>query len=51
MEFHDVPIIKETQLAKLDWDGILITGLDNLEHAQARLMELGINKKSVWSLS
>ena len=49
--FAGVPLVSELGLRFLEWDGVLITVLNELDDAAERLTELGIHESKVWHLA
>ncbi len=50
-EFHGVPVVKSSQLKDLEWDGVLITALEDFEGAEERLRGVGVAQEAIWKLS
>ena len=50
-QFHGVRVLKKRQLKDLDDCRVLITYLENLEKAEQDLVDLGVKKERIWSLS
>jgi len=38
-------------LNELEWDGVLITALENLEEVGVKLRQMGIPEEKVWTLA
>jgi len=49
--YEGVPVIEESALGELQWDGILITALDDVEEVDRRLRAIGFPDEKVWHLS
>ena len=49
--FGGIPLVAEDTLDSPDWDGVLVTGLNDLDEADRRLRELGVPESKVWHLS
>ena len=49
-EFHGIPAITQGHLDDLDWDGVLITSVDEYDAAEAALKELGVSDDAIWRL-
>ena len=50
-EFGGVPVVKASGLQELEWDGVLITSLDDLDVVDDQLAHIGIDSSRVWRLS
>ena len=50
-EFSGVPVVDSKQLGELEWDGMLITALDDLEAVDGDLRAIGVLEEKVWRLS
>ncbi|MBI3252228.1 MAG: winged helix-turn-helix transcriptional regulator [Candidatus Omnitrophica bacterium] len=50
-EFSGLPLLKAADLQKDEWDGVLITALENLDQAERYLKEAGVTAAKVWKLS
>lgn len=48
-EFQGVPVLEG--LEDKEWEGVLITALDDFEMAEERLRKLGVASKGIWRLS
>lgn len=51
LDFNGFPVIPGEKLADFQWDGILITSLENLEEVERQLHSLGVKKEEVWTLA
>ncbi len=49
--FGGIHVVAEDELHSLEWDAVLITELDDLDVADSRLQELGVDESKVWHLS
>lgn len=49
--FIDTPVLKLCDLDQVQWDGILISALDDIEMTEKKLMQLGISEDVIWILS
>jgi len=49
-EFGGVPVIEASRLQELEWDGVLITALDDLDGVEDQLAHIGIDSSKVWRL-
>jgi DNA-binding MarR family transcriptional regulator len=47
----EVPYWQEEDLNTLQWDGVLITALDELDEVEAQLREWKVPEKKIWRLS
>ena len=50
-QFAGVQVIKAEQLTQLDWDGLLITSLEDLDGEDQRLRRMGLPENKIWRLS
>ena len=50
-DFHGVPVVLNEHLHSVEWDGVLVTVLEDIKEAEARLYELGVPEKAIWILS
>ena len=50
-EFSGLPLLKIADLQDGQWDGVLITALENLHGAEHHLEEAGVGATKVWKLS
>lgn len=50
-EYHGVCILNENQLCQVEWDGLLITTLDNLDEVELNLRQIGVSPKNIWHFS
>ena len=50
-ELHGVRVVGVEALGELAWDGVLITALDAVAQAEARLADAGCAGERVWRLS
>ncbi|MBI2503691.1 MAG: helix-turn-helix domain-containing protein [Candidatus Latescibacteria bacterium] len=50
-EFSGLPLLKAADLQQGEWDGVLITALENLDKAERYLEEAGVAATKVWKLS
>ena len=50
-EFYNIPVLEFSQLSQLEWDGILISKLDDIKKAEQNLIELGVSEDVIWKLS
>ena len=50
-EFNGVPLIAPKELTELEWDGMLITALDDLDVVDHRLREMHLPETKVWRVS
>ena len=50
-EFGGLPLLRAADLPHCDWDGVLITALDNLGKAESYLGEAGVAATRIWRLS
>ena len=50
-EFSGVPVVDSGKLGQLEWDGMLITALDDLEAVDGELRAMGVQEEKVWRLS
>ena len=48
-EFQGVPVIE--RLEDMEWDGVLITALDDFETVEEQLRKLGVASEGIWKLS
>ena len=50
-EFNGVQMVGKDALNELEWDGVLITALENLEEVGVKLRQMGIREEKVWTLA
>ena len=50
-ELAGVRVIRPAELAELEWDGVLITALDDLDGADELVTAMGLPAHKVWRLS
>lgn len=50
-DFGGVPVIDASRHKELEWDGMLITALDDLDGVEEQLAKAGIASDKVWRLS
>jgi hypothetical protein len=50
-EFNGVQMVGKGALNELEWDGVLITALENLEEVGVKLRQMGIPEEKVWTLA
>ena len=50
-EFGGVPVVEASGLQELEWDGMLITALDDLDGVEDQLAKAGIDSNKIWRLS
>ena len=50
-EFAGVRVIQRAELAELEWDGVLITALDDLDGIDDLVRAMGLPAQKVWRLS
>jgi hypothetical protein len=49
--YNGAPVLLAAELSGRVWDGVLITGLDELEVVEAQLRDRGLVKEQIWRLS
>jgi DNA-binding MarR family transcriptional regulator len=49
--FQGLPLIQGHDLQEMDWDGVLITALDELDEVEAQLRDLGLPEERIWRLA
>jgi DNA-binding MarR family transcriptional regulator len=49
--FYGVRVLRNGQLLNGTWDGVLITGLEEIEEVENRLLQAGVAEKAIWTLS
>ena len=49
--FAGVRVIQPAELAELEWDGVLITALDDLDGTDELVRAMGLPEQKVWRLS
>ena len=50
-ECYGLPVVRSKQLGDIDLDAVLVSVLEDLEDADAQLVDLGISSDSIWHLS
>lgn len=50
-DFDGLPLLKAGDLQDREWDGVLITALENLDQAEHDLAKAGVDTAKVWKLS
>ncbi len=50
-ELAGVRVIRPAELAELEWDGVLITALDDLDGVDELVTAMGLPEQKVWRLS
>jgi DNA-binding MarR family transcriptional regulator len=50
-EFNGVQMVGKDALNELEWDGVLITALENLDEVGVKLRQMGIPEEKVWTLA
>ena len=48
--FQGVPVVDGEKLRDLEWDGMLVTDLDDIQRLDSRMAQLGIPDSKVWRL-
>ena len=49
--FNGVPMWRAEELPEGEWDGVLITALEDLDTVEAQLREMGLSEERIWRLS
>ena len=49
--FNGVPMWRAEELLEGEWDGVLITALEDLDTVEAQLREIGLAEERIWRLS
>ena len=49
-EFQGVPVVDSEKLRELEWDGMLVTALDDIDRLDGQKDQLGIPDSKVWRL-
>ena len=50
-ELPGVALVQAEELDTLEWDGVLITALEELEEVEAELRDWGLPEEKIWRLS
>ena len=51
LHFNGVPMVRAEELPDGEWDGVLITALEDLDTVEAQLREMGLAEERIWRLS
>ena len=50
-DFSGIPVVKFEDLKDMECDGILITALENIDTAEEKLVQSGVDSKQIWKLT